>query len=73
MSRCTDACIRPTPAQCHCPTCHRTFGGVTGFDAHRLMGKCLDPGIPEIGYSQDDKGIWRMPMSDADRVRLQAL
>jgi hypothetical protein len=28
---------------CHCPTCHRTFSGVTHFDRHRRAGECLDP------------------------------
>ena len=28
----------------HCPTCHRHFGSVSGFDRHRVNGKCLDPG-----------------------------
>jgi hypothetical protein len=28
----------------HCPAdCHKTFSGVTGFDAHRRNGQCLDP------------------------------
>src|SRR5262245_55341581 len=27
----------------HCGTCHKTFGGVSGFDAHRSDGTCLDP------------------------------
>lgn len=28
---------------CHCPTCHRSFSGVTHFDRHRRNGQCLDP------------------------------
>lgn len=27
----------------HCSACHRTFGGVAGFDRHRRDGACLDP------------------------------
>lgn len=28
----------------HCAAqCHRTFTGVTGFDAHRRDGQCVDP------------------------------
>ena len=27
----------------HCPTCHRTFSGVTTFDVHRRGGACHDP------------------------------
>jgi hypothetical protein len=64
MSRCTDRCLRPTPFQAHCPTCHRHFGGVTGFDKHRSNNHCLDPGA--FGYVERD-GIWREPM-DQERV-----
>jgi hypothetical protein len=28
----------------HCPSCHETFAGVsTGFDAHRVDGRCTPP------------------------------
>jgi hypothetical protein len=30
-------------AQAHCPTCHRHFGSVAGFDRHRPSGHCQDP------------------------------
>lgn len=62
QSKCTDDCKKPTPAQAHCGSvgCHRTFGGVTGFDQHRTgeLGKriCLDPAT--FGYSERD-GVWR--------------
>lgn len=23
-------------SQCHCPTCHRQFAGISGFDKHRV-------------------------------------
>lgn len=55
---CLDSCLTPTPAQCHCASCHRTFGGITGFDAHRKNGMCLDPAAK--GYVEV-KGIWRRP------------
>jgi hypothetical protein len=29
--------------EAHCATCHRHFGGVYGFDAHRRDGACVDP------------------------------
>lgn len=68
MSRCTDACKRPTPAQAHCTVCHRTFGGAWGFDEHRKGGDglCVDPvskGMVEM------EGIWRTPM-DQDKVTM---
>ncbi|MFY1686426.1 hypothetical protein [Plantactinospora sp. WMMB782] len=60
-------CRPPTPAQAHCATCHRTFGGVTGFDAHRKDAACLDPA--GFGYVERD-GVWRTPMTDEARERL---
>lgn len=67
MSVCLAACRQPSPAMAHCPTCHRTFGGVTGFDAHRKDGHCLNPA--DLGYVERD-GVWRLPMSDAVLQRL---
>lgn len=64
---CTNDCQRPTPAQAHCGACHRTFGGVTGFDRHRLGGECLDPatrGLTEV------RGIWRWPLSKSQAARV---
>ena len=66
MTRCLPTCKRPTPAQAHCPTCHRTFGGVTGFDAHRRGGMCTDPA--ERGYELV-RGVWRLPMSNEQLLR----
>ncbi|ABW11401.1 hypothetical protein MXD62_12995 [Frankia sp. Mgl5] len=40
----------------HCPTCHETFVGYAGFDAHRDSGRCLAPG--EAGL-RSDGGYWR--------------
>lgn len=71
-NRCDDTCVRPTPSQAHCAAlgCHRTFGGVTGFDAHRRDGICLPPA--SLGMVRSDLGIWRTPMSDDARERLEA-
>lgn len=63
---CATTCRRPTPAQAHCPTCHRTFGGVSGFDAHRFHGTCRDP--RPLGY-EPINGIWRQPMPADVRAR----
>ena len=63
-------CATPTPNQAHCAACHLTFGGVTGFDAHRKHGACLDPYA--LGMVERD-GVWRTPMSDAARERLDQL
>lgn len=52
--------------------CHRTFGGVTGFDQHRSNGNCLNPASFE--YVERD-GVWRRPVDHEevqafkDRVR----
>lgn len=53
---CRPTCPTPTPAQAHCPGCHRTFGGAWGFEQHRKDGACLDPG--ERGFQQVN-GVWR--------------
>ena len=71
MSKCREDCIRPTPFQAHCPTCHRHFGGVRAFDDHRSGGVCIDPGSilrdEEPLYVETD-GIWRAPM-DQEKVK----
>jgi hypothetical protein len=56
---CSAACIRPTPTQAHCGACHRTFGGVRGFDWHRHDGTCLPP--EDVGHAADAKGVYRRP------------
>ena len=63
----------PTPYQAGCPSCHRLFGGVTGFDEHRkriegsYRKECVDPS--EIGYVEDERGVWRNPM-EQEKVAL---
>lgn len=71
--RCSDTCVRPTPSQAHCAAlgCHQTFGGVRGFDEHRKDGRCLNPA--SLGMVRSDLGIWRTPMSDEARERLEAV
>jgi hypothetical protein len=64
--KCTTDCHKPTPAQAHCPTCHATFGGVSGFDAHRYQGTCRDP--RPLGYELIN-GVWRQPMPADVRAR----
>lgn len=75
---CTSDCPKVTPAQAHCTVCHRTFGGVSGFDKHRHklrhketgpMATCLDPGA--FGYVERD-GIWREPMDHAKVAQFRA-
>lgn len=66
---CTIDCVHPTPTQAHCAVanCHRTFGAVSGFDRHRRHGHCLNPAT--LGMVET-AGVWRIPISDADRARL---
>lgn len=40
----------------HCSICHRTFGGITGFDKHRDNEECLEP--ETIGYHLNKHNIW---------------
>lgn len=54
------SCVMPSLAQAHCPSCHRTFGGVTGFDKHRRFGRCTDPAT--LGMADNGRGVWRKPM-----------
>jgi hypothetical protein len=66
---CTPECIAPSPAQAHCASgCHTTFRSVSAFDAHRNNGRCLSP--TAIGMTANERGIWSVPLSDADKARL---
>jgi hypothetical protein len=69
-TKCGDVCRRPTPSQAHCTVCHRTFGSVGGFDAHRRKGLCVDP--VELGMVERGQ-VWRTPLSDEARARLAGL
>jgi hypothetical protein len=70
-TQCTDACVKPSASQAHCTVCHRTFGGVSGFDKHRRDGRCIDP--ETLGMRLTDVGVWRFPISDEERERLAGL
>lgn len=67
---CKGHCKDPTPAQAHCSVCHATFGGITSFTDHRKNGQCVEP--LHAGLVLSD-GVWRTPISDADRTRLLAI
>lgn len=64
---CTNACQRPTPSQAHCGACHRTFGGVHGFDAHRRRGECVNPAT--LGMVETRR-VWRRPIPDGWPTRV---
>jgi hypothetical protein len=43
-------------AAAHCPSCHETFAGTeTGFDAHRVDGRCVAPASAGL---RPDGGYW---------------
>lgn len=67
-SKCRPDCVTPTPAQAHCSVCHRTFGGVSRFDAHRDNGRCADPATLDM---VETNGVWRTPMDEATVARLR--
>lgn len=46
--------------------CHRTFGGIRGFDLHRRGGECSDPST--FGFVERDR-VWRDEM-DQEKVEL---
>lgn len=71
MTTCTTECGRVAPSWAHCAACHRTFGGVRGFDDHRRDGQCIDPST--LGMVEGDAGVWRVPLSEAAAARLTAL
>lgn len=52
-------------AVCHCGACHRTFSGLTLFDAHRRGGKCADPAGVDLRVVD---GIWRYPERDRETL-----
>jgi hypothetical protein len=48
---------------CKCSACGRYFGGVSGFDMHRIGGKCVDPAAILDKHNRrklwlDDRGYW---------------
>jgi hypothetical protein len=50
----------------HCGACHRTFGGVGGFDAHRRGGRgCLEP--TTVGLELRN-GAFRGPQLDVETL-----
>jgi len=65
---CSGGCGAVSPAQAHCGSCHRTFGGVGNFDRHRVGGQCLSP--EGLGLTRE-RGVWREPMTAEARNRLR--
>jgi hypothetical protein len=49
----------------HCAACHRSFGGVGPFDAHRVNGECLtDKQLRRRGFALVREGVLGLPAGD---------
>lgn len=44
---------------CLCSACGRYFGGVNGFERHRVKFLCVDPAT--LGLVLNDRGYWVRP------------
>jgi hypothetical protein len=59
-------CEQVRASECHCALCHRTFTGLTLFDAHQDVDYGRDPVIicrdpASQGLAQSDRGTWGTP------------
>lgn len=52
----SDPRLRLGTNYCCCAECGRYFGGVAGFERHRVAFTCVDPAY--FGLSQDARGYW---------------
>ncbi|MGH7239912.1 MAG: hypothetical protein ACREHG_07585 [Candidatus Saccharimonadales bacterium] len=52
----TDPKLPPGTNYCLCSSCGRYFGGVNGFERHRISFKCVDP--VHVGLSLNEHGYW---------------
>ena len=50
-------------AQCHCTVCHRQFGSISTFDAHRVDGRCRSAAELEGGLPLSPRGKLRAVMA----------
>jgi hypothetical protein len=69
-----DCCENVRGSECHCGACHRTFTGLTLFDAHqdvdytrRPAVVCRDPASQ--GLAQSPRGAWGTPEGLESRER----
>ena len=50
----------------HCAGCCRTFTGPSAFDAHRSVGRCVDPAT--VGLVLNNRGRWAYkPMTETEK------
>lgn len=58
----------------HCGQCHRTFEGITVFDAHQRITDegvvCLEPATVMVHghFLREEAGSWRGPKMDEDAL-----
>lgn len=52
----SDPRLPPGTNYCWCAECGRYFGGVTGFEQHRVAFACTDPA--NFSLSQNARGYW---------------
>lgn len=55
----------------HCGVCHKTFSGVSYFDAHRTGGRCFGTAALYDSGFVEERGIWSTPESHERRSLLQ--
>lgn len=75
----TDGCHRSwkSHAECHCATCHRSFGGDEAFQAHIVGDVCRDPaqlktkaGVPRFRPIEREGGfVWVSVRPETPRAR----
>lgn len=62
MTTITHSCgaMWTTTRAAHCAACHRTFGGVRGFERHRKNFTCVDPSTVGLVLIEQDHGdpLW---------------
>lgn len=61
-----DTHLRPGSRVCRCSGCGAYFGGVTGFDRHRVRFACVDPAT--VGLTLNVHGYWIQPRPTAFHV-----
>ena len=59
QARSSDPKLPPGTNHCLCSACGRYFGGVNGFERHRVKFQCVDP--VTIGLELNPRGYWVRP------------
>lgn len=54
-----DSRLPPGTNRCRCAGCGRYFGGVNGFERHRVSFNCIDPA--SVGLVLNSRGYWVRP------------